>query len=83
MARPPVAVLAFAAGPTAGSDGEPIRELVGFHKIRIEVGASAEVEIALGAWELSSTDAGGQRRATAGRWAVAVGGAKAMLDVAK
>ena len=79
----PTSVLAFAAGPAAGSDGEPIRELVGFHKIRIEAGASAEVEIALGAWELSSTDAGGRRRATAGRWVVEVGSAKAALDVGK
>ena len=72
----PVSVLAFVAGPAAGTEGEPIRELIGFEKLQLGVGQSAEVRFPLGAWELSSVDAAGLRRATRGKWCVMVGGAK-------
>ena len=79
----PVSVLAFVAGPSAGRGGEPIRELVGFEKVELGEGQRAEVSFALGAWELSSTDAAGRRRAMRGQWTVMVGDTKQTVQVAE
>ena len=78
----PVSVLAFVAGPSAGRGGEPIRELVGFEKVELSEGQSAEVSFTLGAWELSSTDAAGRRRAMRGQWTVMVEDTKQIVQVA-
>jgi hypothetical protein len=74
-------VLVFVAGPHAGSNGEPIRELVACDKIWLEAGASSKVEVPLGAWELSSTDAAGRRRATTGHWTLSTDGAQYVINV--
>lgn len=79
--RASTAVLAFIAGPTAGSGGEPIRELVGLHKIWLDPFESTDLVFGLGAWELSSTDENGRRRAIAGFWTLTMGDGEASLGV--
>eukprot|EP01052_Picozoa_sp_SAG31_P032956 SAG31_NODE_3667_length_4007_cov_1.970317_2_plen_737_part_00 len=79
----PTSVLAFAAGPKAGTAGEPLRELVGFDKVWLDPKNSVVSNFDLSAWELSSTDIDGTRRATIGKWMITVADARVVLDVTK
>ena len=65
--------LFFAAPPTAGTAGDPIKSLSGFARTGILApGACATVSAALTAWELSLAGPTGKRGARAGTWVVSI-----------
>ena len=68
-------VLFYATPPTAGTNGDPLKSLVGFGRTGILApGQSATVIVTLTAWELSLADPTGMRGARQGAWTVVANG---------
>ena len=68
------AVLAFARPPSPGVGGAPLKSLVGFDKVWLEPGESAELSFPLSMRQLGSVAGNdGRWRARQGTWAVLVG----------
>jgi hypothetical protein len=63
-------VLIFAKGPNAGVDGAPLKSLVAFDKVQLEVDESANLAFDLQSHHFTHADVDGKRVATPGTWKV-------------
>jgi hypothetical protein len=62
-------VLLFAAAPSAGQGGTPLKSLVGFERVSsLSAGAKQAVTISLTAWSLARADAKGVWGGESGAW---------------
>ena len=68
------AVLAFMAPPNPGVDGAPLRSLVGFGKVFLQPGESAQVSLAITQHDLTLTPIDGGRAAAVGDWVLTAEG---------
>ena len=66
-------VLTYAVPPNAGVDGAPLRSLIGFEKVRLEVGETKRVVVPVTAHDLTLTKLSGGRAAVPGEWAIEAG----------
>ena len=66
--RSSIPLLLFAVSPGAGSDGRPLRTLVGFERVAAAVGEEVTVTIGLEARRLMLADAAGQWQPHRGQW---------------
>ena len=66
--RSSIPLLLFAVSPGAGSDGRPLRTLVGFERVAAAVGEEVTVTIGLEARRLMLADAAGEWQPHRGQW---------------
>ena len=66
--RSSIPLLLFAVSPRAGSDGRPLRTLVGFERVAAAVGEEVTVTIGLEARRLMLADAAGEWQPHRGQW---------------
>ena len=67
-----VAVLAFSTPPGAGVNGVPLKQLFGFEKVFLRVGATATVFFGMTARDLTLVDTDGDRYVGEGTWSLSV-----------
>jgi beta-D-xylosidase 4 len=68
-----VTVLAFAAPPSAGTAGLPIKQLFGFHKVYLIPGQSEVLSLWMVARDLTAVREDGDRFVPRGKWRVHIG----------
>ena len=66
--RSSIPLLLFAVSPRAGTDGRPLRTLVGFERVAAAVGEEVTVTIGLEARRLMLADAAGEWQPHRGQW---------------
>ena len=66
--RSSIPLLLFAVSPRAGSDGRPLRTLVGFERVAAAVGEEVTVTIGLEARRLMLADVAGEWQPHRGQW---------------
>ena len=66
--RSSIPLLLFAASPRAGSDGRPLRTLVGFERVAAAVGEEVTATIGLEARRLMLADVAGEWQPHRGQW---------------
>jgi len=77
-----VVVLAFMSGPNPGKNGNPIKTLIGFERVRnLAAGQKSTVNFPITAHDLSLVNQSGNREAQAGVWKVIVEDAVQEINV--